>query len=303
MLDAHRLRVLVEVARSGSLSGAARALDYTQPAISHHIARLEDEVGMPLLLRVGRGVRLTEAGRRLTEHAEGVLARLHAAGEDMAALAGLRTGTVRVASFPSGSAAVLPPAMALLRREHPGIEVTLVEVEPPESLALLRAGECDVALAFDYPGLAQGDHDGLELVPLAEDPLLAVLPPGHPQADLDVVVLADLADETWIAGCPRCRAHLLHVCRAGGFEPPIAFATDDYVAVQHLVAAGLGIALLPALALEAARLPGVAVRDLDSRPARRIAAAVPARGPLAPAVAAMVGALRAVRGRAGGTGS
>jgi DNA-binding transcriptional LysR family regulator len=289
VLDLRRLTVLRAVAREGSFSAAARALDYTQPAISHHIARLEVELGTPVLLRTARGVRLTEAGAALVDHADAVLARLAAAEEEISALAGLRTGRVRLASFPSACATLLPAAARQLAEAHPEITVSLVEAEPPEALALLHGGEVDLALVFGYPEADLVSTSDLEVAQLLEDELHLVLPTSRRRRR---VRLADLADETWIAGCERCRAHLLHLARHAGFEPRIAYATDDYVTVQSLVAAGLGVALLPALALAAARREGVITVPLPERASRQIAAVIPAAPRHPPAVTAMIAALR-----------
>jgi len=288
-LDLRRLQVLRAVAREGSFSAAARALDYTQPAVSHHVARLEAEVGTTLLVRGGRGVRLTEAGKALVEHADAVLSRLASAEDEIAAIAGLRAGRVRLAAFPSASATLVPIAARALRDAHPEVTVSLVEAEPPEALALLRAGEVDIVLAFGYPESDVASGQDVHTMDLLDDPLALVLPAGRRTRGL---ALADLADETWIAGCERCRAHLLHLARAAGFEPRIAFATDDYVTVQALVAAGLGVALLPALALAASRRSDVLTLTLPAPAARQIAAVVPAAARQPPAVSAMLAALR-----------
>ena len=291
MLDLRRLQTLQAVAREGSLSAAARSLGYTQPAVSHHVAALEAEVGTALVTRLGRGVRLTDAGRALADHADDLLGRLAAAEEDVAAIAGLRAGRVRLAAFPSGSATLVPRALAAVRNGHPLVEISFEEGEPAQTLPLLRAGELDVVLGFSYeeepdPGR---EHDR---VPLMTDPLHAVLPAGHPLAARKRIRLEQLADETWIAGCPQCRGHLLHACASAGFEPNIAFATDDYVAVQGLVAAGLGVALLPALSLAAHTRADVEVRPVTGAPARTIEAVTTAGGRRPPAVDAMVAALK-----------
>jgi molybdate transport repressor ModE-like protein len=297
VLDVRRLHLLREVARHGSLSAAARALDYSQPAVSHHIARLEEELGTALLLREGRGVRLTEAGETLCAHADEILGRMAVAEEEMAALSGLRAGRVRLGAFPSATATLLPPAIAQLRRLHPGLELSLVEEEPPEALALLRAGELDLAVVFSYPEAADGSDGDVVAVPLVDDPLVAVVPEGHRVgAAPGLLRLEELADETWIAGCDRCRAHLLHACAEAGFEPRIAFATDDYVAVQSLVAAGVGVALLPSLGLRAARRADVAVRDLAGTPVRSVYAVTPRAARRPPAVQAMLEQLVAASG-------
>jgi molybdate transport repressor ModE-like protein len=291
VLDVRRLQMLRAVAREGSLSAAARTLGYTQPAVSHHIARLEDEVGTALLTRLGRGVRLTDAGLALVEHADAVLSRLTAAEEDVAAIAGLRAGRVRLAAFPSGSATLMAGALTRLRGDHPGIEVTFVEAEPEDALPLLRAGELDLVLGFSY---ARSDGGDLVAEPLLRDPTHAVLPAGHPAArGKRPLALSKLADETWIAGCERCRRHLLNVAEAAGFAPRIDFATDDHLTVQSLIAAGLGVSLLPALALCSARCDDVAVRTLVGEPARTVEAVLPVADRRPPAVVATLGALRA----------
>ena len=292
MIDLRRLLVLRAVAYHGSLSAAARQLGYTQPAVTHHIRRLEREVGTPLVARAGRGIRLTEAGQALAAHADAVSARLAAAEEEVAAIAGLRAGRARLATFPSSSAALVPAALARLRASHPLIEVSLVEAEPPVSLALLRRGDCDLALSFEYAGAATDEGTDFAKTPLLTDRLLAVLPARHPLAQAGILHLEQLADQTWIAGCERCRDHLLQAAAAAGFTPSIAFATDDYIAVQRLVAVGLGVALLPELVLSTVQLPGLVAIPLASPAERRILVITPAGDP-PPAVAATLTALQA----------
>src|ERR671910_576012 len=293
MLDVRRLQTLRAVAREGSLTAAAKALGYTQPAVSHHIARLEEEVGTAVLTRLGRGVRLTDAGRALVEHADAVLARLAAAEEDVAAIAGLRAGRVRIAAFPSASATLMAAALGSLRARHPGVEVAFAEAEPEDALPRLRAGDVDLVVGFSYKAVGSGDGRDLDAQPLLRDPSLAVLPPDHPHASGDGPLdLADLAGDTWIAGCERCRGHLVHLARNAGFEPPIAYATDDYVTVQSLVAGGLGVTLLPSLALAAARRDDIAVRPVAGGPGRTVEVVLPLAGRHPPAVAAMLRSLR-----------
>lgn len=289
MIEARHLRVLRAVARGGSFSAAARALGCTQPAVSQQMKALELAAGTPLVVRGGRETRLTEAGVALVRHADGILAGLTAAEEEVAAIAGLRAGRVRLVSFPSGTATLVPGAVAEMRAAHPGTEVSLVEAEPPRSVEMLRAGDCDIALAFRYAD-AEESWDDLVVRPLLADPLVGVVPPGHPLAGADGVELGELAGERWIAGCPRCRTHLVGLCARAGFAPRIDFATDDYPAVVGLVAAGVGVAVLPRLALESVRARGAARgRGTDAaRPraragGRRDAGAAGACGP-APAV-------------------
>jgi molybdate transport repressor ModE-like protein len=288
MLDVRRLTVLQAVAREGSFSAAARSLDYTQPAVSHHIARLEEEVGTALLHRTPRGVRLTEAGEALVLHADAVLTRLAAAQEEVAEIAGLRTGRVRVAAFPSGSATLFPTAVRSLRDSYPGVRVSLVEAEPPEALELLRTGEVDLALTFGYP--ESGPPGGeLEVEPLFDDELVLMTAAAVKPRRSGLI---GFKDETWIAGCERCRAHLLYLAAQAGFEPRIDYATDDYVTVQSLVAAGLGVTVLPSLALRAHRRPDVNVIPLGKDAIRQIAAVVLPGPRRPPAIAAMIEALR-----------
>jgi DNA-binding transcriptional LysR family regulator len=258
VLDVTRLRVLVAVARQGSVTAAARELNYAQPSISHHLARLEAETGVKLIQRAGRGIRLTDAGRLLADRAAEVLGRLDAAENEIAAHVGLRRGRVRLAAFASALGTIVPVAAARLQAEHPGLEITLTEAEPPEALRMLRAGYVDVALVFRHePG---PDSSAPRARLLLDEPVFLVTPASRPRPDGPD--LAAYAGERWIAGCERCRNHLLERCARAGFTPDIAFTTDDYVAVQALVAAGLGITTLPGLALRAARHRGVRATPL-----------------------------------------
>ncbi|GAA3732779.1 LysR family transcriptional regulator [Salinactinospora qingdaonensis] len=287
MLDLHRLRILREVGRLGSMTAAAAALSYTQPAVSHHINRLEAEVGTPLLTRHGRGVRLTEAGRVLVERVDAVLTELAMAEEEVAAIAGLRGGRVRLAAFPTAAAAVVPDALAALHRRAPGVTVSLVEAEPAEALGLLRAGEVDIALTFRYGDSPPDADTRVHEVFLMSDPVLVVTGADHPCAGQDGLRLADLADQTWASGCERCRDHLVRTCHTAGFEPRVAYATDDYVAIQRLVSRGLAITALPELALTLHRPSGVVVRAVPDLAERRVHAVVVA-GARAPAVSVML---------------
>ncbi|MFF8913390.1 LysR family transcriptional regulator [Streptomyces sp. NPDC015032] len=252
MIEARHLRVLRAVAATGSFSAAARELGCTQPAVSQQMKALEASAGTTLLIRTGREMRLTQAGEVLVRHASGILAGLTAAEEEVAAIAGLRAGRVRLVSFPSGSSTLVPGALAALRAAHPGTRVSLVEAEPPRSVEMLREGDCDIALAFRY-GASGAEWDDLVVRPLLTDRLIGLVPEGHRLAGSATVSIAELADESWIAGCPRCRSQLVEVCEESGFTPRIDFATDDYPAVVGLVGAGLGVAVLPELAIESVR--------------------------------------------------
>ncbi|MFD7137691.1 LysR family transcriptional regulator [Streptomyces sp. NPDC059894] len=273
MIEARHLRVLRAVAATGSFSAAGRELGCTQPAVSQQMKALEASVGTPLLVRSGREMRLTQAGDALVRHAAGILAGLTAAEEEVAAIAGLRAGRVRLVSFPSGSSTLVPTALAALRAAHPGTRVSLEEAEPPESVDKLRAGDCDVALAFRYED-APGSEEWADLVvrPLLTDRLVALLPERHRLAGARSLDIGDLAGEPWIAGCPRCRGQLVEVCEGAGFTPRIDFATDDYPAVAGLVGAGLGVAVLPQLAIESVRPRGARAVTLEPAVRREIVA-------------------------------
>ncbi|MEU6286483.1 LysR family transcriptional regulator [Streptomyces sp. NPDC127168] len=276
MIEARHLRVLRAVASTGSFSAAGRELGCTQPAVSQQMKALESSVGTPLLVRTGREMRLTQAGEALVRHAAGIIAGLTAAEEEVAAIAGLRAGRVRLVSFPSGSSALVPNALAALRAAHPGTRVSLEEAEPPNSVELLREGDCDVALAFRYEGAAGAEEwDDLVVRPLLTDRLVALVPDGHRLARAESagpVAIGELARDSWIAGCPRCRGQLVEVCEGAGFTPRIDFATDDYPAVVGLVGAGLGVAVLPQLAVESVRPRGVRTVTLEPAVRREIVA-------------------------------
>ncbi|AZM90661.1 MULTISPECIES: LysR family transcriptional regulator [Streptomyces] len=292
MIEARHLRILRAVAGTGSFSAAARELGCTQPAVSQQMKALEQSAGTPLLVRAGREMRLTQAGEALVRHAAGILAGLTAAEEEVAAIAGLRAGRVRLVSFPSGSSTLVPTALAAMRAEHPGTRISLVEAEPPRSVEMLREGDCDVALAFRYAGAsAVAEWDDLVVTPLLTDRLVGLVPEGHRLAGAGRVGMAELADEPWIAGCPRCRRHLVEVCEGAGFTPRIDFATDDYPAVVGLVGAGLGVAVLPELAVESVRAKGVSALAVEPAVEREVVALTLPDLARVPAVAATLGEL------------
>jgi DNA-binding transcriptional LysR family regulator len=296
MLDVKRLRVLREVAAKGSFSAAADSLAYTQSAISQQIAALEREAGTRLVERSARGVRLTDGGAALVRHTDVILARLADAEAELEAIAGLRGGRVRMVSFPSAGATLVPAAIAEFRERHPGVELTLEPGEPEDGLAMLRAGECDISLTIDAP-FCQLDDDGTERTHLLDDPMYVVLPRNHPLAAKPRIRLQELSGESWIAGstggCPDTMI-LLRACQTSGFEPRIAFQSDDYLAIQGFVAAGVGVSLIPDLALLAVR-DDVAIRALKTQPpVRRIGAATLRDAYRSPAVDAMLAVLRDV---------
>jgi DNA-binding transcriptional LysR family regulator len=303
-IDPQLLRVLRAVADSGSITRAATALGSSQPAVSQLLTRAEQRLGHALVLRGGRGATLTHAGQVLADHALHVQAALTAAREDLDAVGGLTRGRVRLAGFPSASSALVPAVLARLAVTAPGVRTSYVEVEPPEALGLLRSGEVDVALTFTYVGDEVGavPDPGLVTRPLGRDPLALVTPvdaggPGgtaHARpAGPAVVDLAAHRDARWIGGCPRCRGHLLASCATAGFTPDIVLETDNAAAVVGLVAAGLGVALLPRLALATTVIPaGVAVDPVDDDLARRVEVVVPRGAERVPSVRAALDAVR-----------
>lgn len=296
-LDLHTVRIIRAIAEHGSITAAAAALGYSQPALSQHLHRAEHRLGVPLLLRTGRSVRLTEPGRVVARHSSAILAALAAADAELGQLADRTTGTVRLTGFPSASSTVVPAAMATLAARHPGLKLIYTEAEPPESLELLTDGSIDIALTFTYSGDSADPHDGLvgaEITELFADPAVLVLPAGHQFCGSADVDLGAFEAERWIAGCPLCRGHLLAACSAKGFSPRIAHATDNSVAVLGLVSAGVGIALQPKLALEPLEAPeGTVVLDLPGND--RAVRAVHLRGSATvPAIGATLKALRDV---------
>jgi DNA-binding transcriptional LysR family regulator len=291
MLNAARLRILKEVALRGSVSRAAEALSYTQSAVSQQLAALESEAGMALLERHPRGVSLTAAGQTLLVHADGILAGLEAAEEALAEIAGLRSGRLRMASFPTAGATLMPLAIATFRAAYPDIELTLAEAEPEELVPRLRAGELDLALLFEFEGQRViGGKGELMRVELLEDPMHLALPAEHRLAERKRITLASLREEAWVqtSGASPCARHVVRVCHAAGFEPRVAFESDDYLTVQGLVAAGVGVALIPQLALSVVR-EDIVIRTLSpSPPGRSVIAAAQSGARLAPAAGAML---------------
>jgi molybdate transport repressor ModE-like protein len=294
--DAHTLRVVKAIADLGSITAAADALGYSQPAISQHLRRVEQRAGVPVIERVGRGVRLTDAGRVLAQHAPAVMSALDAAAGELAELRGLRAGRVRIAAFPSASSTVVPRLLAEIAERHPGVSVTYTESEPPEAVAAVREDRVDIAFTFSYPGDRDDPHrasaSGLSVRTVGADELMLLLPASHPVARTPEVDLAALGGEDWVAGCPRCRGHLLELCGRAGFAPRIAIETDNVVAVEGLVARGVGVATLPRMAISSfPLLEGVVVRPLPPGEERRLHIVAAHRAERVPAVRVALAAL------------
>jgi DNA-binding transcriptional LysR family regulator len=276
MLDVRRLRVLREVARCGSFSGAAEALGYTQPAISRHVALLERETGTTLLERRPSGVRLTDAGELLVGHTNAIMARLRDAEEDLDALLGLRAGKLRMSTLTSAAATIAPLAIVEFRERLPDVELSVSMVEPAGILPRLRGGDIDLAVCNDASCLELPDVDG---VLLFEEPMLVALPRDHRLAGRRRLRLRELAEERWMLGthdaCPDA-SRFLRACHAEGFDPQIAFHNDDYTAVLGFVAAGVGVAPVPDMVARSAS-PDVRICTLHGvKLTRPIVAVMPA---------------------------
>ena len=282
MLDVNRLRVIDAVARHGSVTAAAKELHYSQPSVTHHLARLEAETGAQLLQRVGRGIRLTPAGQLLADRAAEIIGRIDAAGAELSAHVGLNAGRVRLAGFASANGSLVPAALATLADRYPSLEISLTDTHPLDALELLRTGKVEVAIIFRYDE-TEPEPPGVRLHHLLDDPVY-VLSTRRERG------LATLRDATWIAGCERCRSHLLSLCADAGFDPRIGYSSDDMVVMQAWVAAGLGVATQTGLALRAHHIDGVVATELPGSK-RHIYAATYGEPPDPPATAALLEAL------------
>ena len=283
VIDVQQLRALVELSRLGTVSAAADSLGFSQSTVSHQLAALSRATGAVLLTRAGRGVRLTEEGRALAVRGQEVLDLLERTEREVVSMARAEAGRVRLAAFPSAVASLVPGVLDVVGRQYPGLEVELIDAEPPEALDALRRGRVDAALSFSYVEGLQSEH-------LLDDVLYLVTHPGG------ITRIADGAQCRWVTGCARCREELLAVGRANGFTPETAYASDDYVAVQALVAAGVGAALLPGMALSAYRHEGVQVRPL-AREQRRVEVVTRAEQPRPLAIDVLVEACQAAARR------
>lgn len=274
MLDVRHLRILAAVADSGSMTRAAARLSYTASAVSQQMAALERQLGTPLFVRHARGVRLTEAGRLLCQHAGQVDDQLRRAEQEVRDLIELRTGRLRLGAFVSASSRLIPDAITEFRHRHPEITLSLDILDPLMAVEAVAARRLDVGVVFDYPPDPVLDFGDLVQTPLLDDPVLVALPPGHDRSDAELVSVRDLAAEPWIRDCspdPMCRDMLDRFCREGGFSPTIAFEADNYLTIGRLVEAGVAVALVPGLAVD--QLPAaVAVRPLGPRVVRRVSA-------------------------------
>jgi DNA-binding transcriptional LysR family regulator len=276
MDDLRLLKVLREVALRGSFSAAADALSYSQPAVSQQIARLEAQAGVKLIERQHKGISLTPAGEALVRHTERILTQLAEAQAELGDIANSARGRLRLGAFATAAGTIVPHAVSAFRRLRPGVTVDLQLLDPPQSIPALRRGDIDIAISEEGGFDADPDLSGLGVERLMDDVLYAALPAGHPLATRRAVALTDLQDEEWmlvgLRGTCADSNIVLHACQEAGFEPHVGYTSDDYFAIQGLVASGMGVALVPGLALASAR-SDVAVRPLRGRPPyRRIGA-------------------------------
>lgn len=295
MLDVHRLRLLRELSRHGTIAATARVCSLTPSAVSQQLAVLEREAGAPLYFRDGRRLVLTEAALVLVEHAERVLAELERARASVAALTSTVRGVLGLAAFPTAARALAADAIGRCRAAHPDLRVRLSEMDNEEAVAALRGGRIDVALVYEYSLLPAVREPSVVTEPLLTEPLLLALPPdmAHGQGPLE---LASLADRPWVAASKDDALHaiLARACAAAGFEPRLDFTSSDYTVIFALVSAGLGVSLVPRLALESMSAE-IALREVaDFALTRTVSAAVRAGSRRMPQIAAMVDALHEV---------
>jgi DNA-binding transcriptional LysR family regulator len=262
------MRVLREVAARGSFTAAAESLGYTQSAVSRQVAAMETAAGGPLFERGARGVNPTEAGQVLLRHAGEVLDQVDSAARELRGLRDLATGRLRIGAFPTAAAALVPRALATLGARHPGVRVSLREGTTPSQLRRLRSGATDIAIVGMLPGRPPDDPE-LDLEPLIDDPLLLAISRGHPLARRHTVDVDALANEAWIAASADASDTFLGVFDSLDWEPKVAFPVREWTAKLGLVAAGLGVTLVPGLAAAAVREDVVLLRVRSSRPAHR----------------------------------
>jgi DNA-binding transcriptional LysR family regulator len=297
MLELRRLRLLRELHERGTIAAVADALQFTPSAVSQQLAMLEREVGVPLLERAGRGVRLTDPALVLVEHADALLERAALAEADLAAAAGTVSGRGRIAGFQSVSLRLALPAMEALARDAPRLRCELIEAEPEDALPALALGELDLVLGDEWQHQPWRLPSGLERHELLRDPVHLLLPARHPVArrHKDSVPLAELAGEAWASGHVGMAWEEMtqRTCRQlGGFEPDIRHRTNDATVSLALVARGLAVTLLPGLVLPG-RHAGIALRGIAAGSVgRAIFAVTRASDAARPSTRALVAAVR-----------
>lgn len=292
MIDVGRLRLLRELAERGTVTAVAKACWLTPSSVSQHLSTLEREAGVKLTERDGRRLRLTEAGERLVSHAHRILADLEEAQADLAGLRNGTSGTIRLSAFPTAARAVVPKIIESCRQDHPELRIVIQEQEADHSIPALRERSFDLAIVYEYNLLPRFSGPSIELIPLFEDPVLVSLPADHP-ALADEVALADLRAEPWIAPTPGaiCHAAVLRACEVAGFQPRVDFISSDYAVTLALVEAGLGVALVPKLALESLSTSAALRPIRDLRPSRTVCLAIRSGSRRHPDIAAVAAAI------------
>jgi DNA-binding transcriptional LysR family regulator len=263
------LRVLREVAARGSFTGAAELLGYTQSAVSRQVAALEAAAGAALFDRGARGVMLTDAGSALLRHAATVLDEVDAARRELQGLSATATGRLRVGAFPTAVAALLPRALASFRAARPGVEISLREGSTPSQLRRIGAGSADVAVVGVLPGARASRDRRIVLEHLLDDPLLLAIGRGHRLARRRSVKIDELASESWIAASPKADDTFLGAWQWAEWRPRVEFVAREWTAKLGLVAANLGVTLVPGLAAAAVRPDVALVRIRSERAASR----------------------------------
>ncbi|HEY6638254.1 MAG TPA: LysR family transcriptional regulator [Solirubrobacterales bacterium] len=289
-----RLKVLREVIARGSFSAAAESLHLSQSAVSQQIAVLEREVGIPLLERTSDGPKLTSAGEALMEHGDAVICRLEEAEREIAQIAGLEAGRLRLSSFVTASATLMTRALSIFRQRFPNVELEFTEGDPEDTFPALKRGDTDLAVVFDYPAFPLDFSRDVEADLIYEEPMRLALPPGHPLAAAKSVRVEDLADEDWLCGAmpSSCRFQVINLCRDAGFEPRITFQSEDYEVIKRFVAGGLGVSILPELA---GGHPDIELRTVrGQKPVRQVWAVTRESEARPPAAEQMLGIVREV---------
>jgi DNA-binding transcriptional LysR family regulator len=298
MLDARRLQVLKAVVDAGSITAAAASLGYTPSAVSQSISALEREAKTSLFEKAGRGIRPTQAGLILAEHAGAVAHLLRDAEQALEALVAGEAGRLRIAAFATAGVALVPHALAAFRDGHPGVELDLSIAETDEALAQLRSGHRDLGVIAEHSPITEEGRDGLAYTHLLDDPYRLVLPRTHPAAGVRTVRLQDMADEPWIATASarcNCLQTVTTACARAGFSPRFAIEADEFATTVGFVAAGLGVALVPMLALSSLPDDVVSRRLRGDGPSRQVYVVTRAR-PSHPMIDVLVQALRSSAG-------
>ncbi|WP_434587915.1 LysR family transcriptional regulator [Streptomyces sp. A5-4] len=292
MLNLERLRTLDALARHGSVSGAAEGLHVTTSAVSQQLAKLEREVGQPLLAKNGRGVRLTDAGRLLADHAERILSQVELAQSDIEAQRGRAVGELQIGAFPTAARGLFPAALAALRAGHPQLDVRSREMEPAEAVRRVVRGDLDLAVVLDWYNKPLPMPDGLAKRALLDDPADVAMPADHPLADRAEVNLEDFADDEWITWPEGefCCDWLLFTLRGKGVEPRVAHVAEEHATQLALIAFGLGVSVTPRLGRGPVP-PGVRVVPVRHAMSRHVYAVWRADADRRPSIRAAVDAL------------